>query len=181
MGGIDVIDVVQEDGAVAAVVDEIVQQLFVDLLHHILHHAVEDDPPGLVGVDHGVVFPLITLYRLEVLFIHHNVRLSVAVFDDVDHQIVDDLGVDGADAVGGVFVIRHHLHAGGVLPILAEIRDDIRDTHHVTLQRRGLDLVGIAGDGVAFLQFGLKFFEGVHRHGVILRHFDLAVVSCDTR
>ena len=179
-GLVNIINMMTEDGAIHLLLLQILQQLLVDLLHHRLHHPLQDGPARLVGVNDGVIFLLIGLDRLEMLLVQHDIRLAVAVFDDIHHQIVDDLGVDGADDRGGGEIsMIHHLNIGGILPVLAQIGDDVGNADHIAFQRGGLDLVGVAGNGVALLQLCLKIGEAVHGHRTVLRQLDLTVVTGD--
>ena len=179
-GLVYIIHMMEQDGRILLVLDQIVQHLLVDLLHHGLDHPVQDRPSRLGSIDHGVVFLFVGLHRLEMLLVQLDVGLAVAVFNDVDHQIVDDLRINASDHGIGELAVVHHLDAGCVLTILSQIGNDVGNTHHIALQGVGLDLVGIAGDGVGLFQLCLKVLKTVHGHGMIFRKLDLAVVTGDT-
>ena len=82
--------------------------------------------------------------RLEMHRIQFDVGLPVAVFDDVDDQIVDDFCIQRANLVLRIGILRRHLDARGILPILAQIRDNVRYAHDIPFQRGGLNAVRIA-------------------------------------
>ena len=168
VGLVYIIYVMAEDGGVGLALGQVIQQLLVNFLHHGLCHPVQDHPARFRGIDHGVVVPLVGLDRLEMGLVQHDIILAVAVFDDVDHQIVDDLRIDGADDGRGEGTAFDHLDAGRILPVLAQIGDDIGNTHHVAFQSGGLDLAGIAGGGVALFQLRFKFLETAQRHRTVL-------------
>ena len=113
------------------------------------------------------------------LLVQLDIGLAVAVFDDVDHKVVDDLGIDAADDGIRELAVVHHLDAGGILAILSKIGNDVGNAHHIAFQGVGLNLVGIAFDGVGLFQFRLKFLKASHGHGMVLRKLDLAVVTGD--
>ena len=105
MSRVDVINVMGEDGGATVVRLEIIQKLSVDLGHHGSHRGVEPRKGGGVVVDQLVVVLLGFFQRLEMLGIQLDVGLAVAAFNDVDHQIVDDLGIDGADILVDEFSV----------------------------------------------------------------------------
>ena len=176
-----IIYVVTEDGGVLLAMFQILQQLFVDLLHHGFHHPLQDGTARFIGINDGVILPLVGLNSLEMGLVQHDIGLAVAVFDDVHHQIVNDLGIDGADdGGGGEGTVADHLNAGGILAILAQVSDDVGDANYVAFQSGGLDLIGVAGDGVALFQLRIELLKAVHGNGPVLRQLDLAVVAGDS-
>ncbi len=177
VGLVYIIYMVTEDGGVLLFQLQVFQKLLVDLLHHWLYHTLENGSARLVGIDHGVILPLIGLHRLEVGLVQHDIGLTVAVFNDIDHQIIDDLGVDASDHRGGEGAALHHLDLGCVLPVLAQIGNNVGDAHHIAFQGGRLDLVGVAGDGVGLFQLLFELFKAVQGHRPVFRQLDLTVVT----
>ena len=178
-GQVYIINMMLENGGILALVEQIVQKLLINIRHHGLGHPLQLDTAGLVFIDDGVIFPLAGLHRLEMLLIQLDIGLAVAVFDDVDHQIVDDLGIHGANHGAAEGILLHHLNPLRVLTVPAQIGDDVGNAYHITLQSGRLNLVGIALDGVALFQLRLELLEAFHGNGAVLLQLDFAVVTGD--
>ena len=176
---VDIIDVMAEDGGALMSRAKIVEQLPVDLGHHGLDGGVELGKSGGVIIDHGIVIQARLAKRLEMFGVKLDIRLAVAVFDDIDHKVVDDLGIDRADAFVDEHALLGHLGAHGILSVLAEISDDVRNADHAALKGTGHEVGGALAVEIAFLDDAVELFKAFERLGVIFLAFDLAVVAGD--
>ena len=73
----------------------------------------------------------------------------------------------------------HHLCAGGILSVLAEICDNIADTHYASFKSRRNDLYDICLIDIAALHHIVKRLEAIHRLRAILVHLKLTVMGDD--
>ena len=126
-------DIIDDYMATNVYLKEVIEKMTVDLCHHGLGGLIQLGPGFGAFINHGVVVTLGFLQCLEMALIQLDVGLSVAVLDDVDHQVIDDLRVDGADLLVGEGVLLHHLNDGCILPVLAQIGNDIGYTDHIAL------------------------------------------------
>ena len=117
---------------------------------------------------------------LEHLGIHGKVVAPDAVLDYVRHRIADEIAVRATeDALDLVLLFGDHLQAQGILPVLAQIRQDVADAHHAPLQGAGTEQLAFTRHGAAFLHQAIELGEGIARSGPVAFESLLAAVTED--
>ena len=128
--------VVLEDGRGFLTLAKVGEKLIVESLYHRLDGFVKDSRHLLVSVYLLVIIALCGSHSLIMLGVKHYIGLSVAVFDNINHKVVNDFSVDCAYTritEGGVGV--NNLRALCVLSVLAEIGNNIADSYDAAFKR----------------------------------------------
>ena len=104
---------------------------------------------------------------------------EVAVFKEIDHQVVDDLRVDGADARIGELHAPERLALLRVVAVFSEIGDDVGDAHHAPLKGGGNERPDAGGVFAARRHAGVEFRKVRKGSGAVFAHLQFPVVGGD--
>ena len=174
------INVVAIDGRGLYTVLKVGEKSVIHSLHNGSDVGVKHAGDGIRLIDMRIVLTLRLSHRGIVLGVDHNIGLAVAVLYYIDLEIINNLGVDGADAVIAEVAGIEHLCVSGIDSILTEVGDDVTDADYAALKGRGENLKDILLVDIAALGHCIKLGKGVHLGGAILVHLVLAVMRDDT-
>ena len=109
-----------------------------------------------------------------------DIWLSVAVFDDIYHKIVDYFRVDRSDVLVEKVLLNNGVCADSILAILAKISDDVGNSDHRPLKSGWKHTVSNRLILHALLHKSVKLREILHWLGDVFVQLKLAVVACNT-
>ena len=176
---VHVVDMVCKDRRVGIPVNKVCEQPVIKRRHHGADGSIDLCLYGLVFIDQRIVLRLCFFQRLKMCVVQPDIRFAVAVFDDIHREIVDQFRVDRADGAALEAVGRDDPGAFGVLPILAEVRDDIGNAHHAALERGRNEPAYVRFIEITRLDHAVEFGKAVERFGTVFAQLDLAVVRGD--
>ena len=178
VGLVEIADVLAEHGGGRVALGKVAEQALVEHPHH-----GADDVVGalhlVAAVDALVVLFFRRRERRKVRLVQPQIGQEVAVFKKIDHQVVDDLRVDGADARIGELHAPERLALLRVVAVFAEVGDDVGDAHHAPLERGGNERPDAGGVFAARRHAGVELRKVRKGSGAVFAHLQFSVVGGD--
>ena len=178
---IQIIHVMSKDHRASVLLFIIRKKLLINITEHGTDLLPVNSFQLLISIDPSVILFFTSLQCLEILIIHLQIILSVAVLHDIDRNIIDDLRIgrsDTADFIVRVFFKQAKLH--GILSVLAKVRDNIRYPHNTSFQCGRHQPLHCFRIGIALLHLLIKQCKILIRHRPVFLQLQFSIVADHT-